>query len=244
MSQPSNTDDSDLAHQPRVSRAIWLSSVVVILGVAIAVTLTWYNLQPCSIAGLGTPCRSYRSWEEFLLVNIAALILVPVLCVHALPGEGMHLYGWWRPRHEAWRTTWLLYGFMLPVLFFSSRRPEFMAYYPMRPEAAYSWPFFLYHEATYGLYMMCWEFFFRGFLTFGLARGFGRGTAVVTQALIFGAMHYGKPWPEFVGSFAAGIALGWLALRARSFYPCFILHWACSVTFDVFVILARPDGLW
>jgi hypothetical protein len=50
--------------------------------------------------------------------------------------------------------------------------------------------------------------------------------------------------PEFYGSFVAGIALGWLAVRGRSFLPCFALHWAIAFTFDVLVIQARPGGIF
>lgn len=64
------------------------------------------------------------------------------------------------------------------------------------------------------------------------------------QALLFGIMHIGKPLQEVFGSFIAGIILGVLALRSRSFLPCFWLHWARSATFDLLVIRARPGGLF
>ncbi|MBM3494419.1 MAG: CPBP family intramembrane metalloprotease, partial [Armatimonadetes bacterium] len=52
------------------------------------------------------------------------------------------------------------------------------------------------------------------------------------------------PTPEIVGSFAAGLILGVLALRGRSFMPCFALHWACAATFDLMVIRATPGGIF
>jgi membrane protease YdiL (CAAX protease family) len=114
----------------------------------------------------------------------------------------------------------------------------------MQYRAGEDWAFFFYHQLTYGFYFFFWEWFYRGFLTFGLARGLGSPAAIVLQSVGFGIMHIGKPMPEVYGSFAAGIALGWLATKGRSFYPCFLLHWAVSVTFDILAVYARPGGIF
>jgi membrane protease YdiL (CAAX protease family) len=86
--------------------------------------------------------------------------------------------------------------------------------------------------------MFAWEFFFRGYLLFGLARTIG-WWAILVQTAAFGLMHYTKVPMEFYASFLAGIILGWLAFRGKSFLPCFILHWLVSVAFDVMIVLAR-----
>lgn len=241
MQEPANTETAPATVSLRNLR---VSLTVLLVGLAVGIALLLYNLQPCSLSDLSRPCAVVRTWDEYLLVNITGLLLIPMLSIHALPKEGPHLFGWWRPRPASWRLTGILYLLMLLPLVVASRRQEFLSYYPLRPEAAYSWSVFFYHEATYGLYMLAWEFFFRGYLTFGLARSFGNHAAVGMQAILFGVLHLGKPTPEVLGSFIAGVVLGYLALKARSFYPCFVLHWTCSFTFDVLVILARPDGLW
>jgi membrane protease YdiL (CAAX protease family) len=225
-------------------RNLRVTTTTAVVGAAVVAWLTAYNLQACPAWALGAGCTTGRTWEEYLVVNLTGLVLAPIVAIFALPREGPHLFGLWRPRRAAWRIAGALYLGMLIPMAVASRLPAFAAYYPMRPEAAYSGAVLLYHELTYGLYMLGWEFFYRGFLTFGLARRFGNLAAVLVQAAAFGLMHYGKPWPEFVGSFAAGMTLGWLAVRARSFYPGFCLHWACSTTFDLMVIYARPDGIF
>jgi len=236
--------DGDGRTSVLADRNLRASVATAIVGAVTVAWLTAYNLQGCPVWALGSACTTGRSWEEYLLVNLTGLVLVPMVTVFALPNEGPHVFGFWRPRRTAWRTAGVLYLAMLIPLAVASRQSAFAAYYPMQPEAAYSLPFLLYHEATYGLYMFGWEFFYRGFLTLGLSRRFGNVAAVILQAAAFGLMHYGKPWPEFGGSFIAGVALGCLAIRARSFYPGFCLHWACSVTFDLMVIYARPDGIF
>ncbi len=102
-----------------------------------------------------------------------------------------------------------------------------------------AWALMAYAEASYAMYLFCWEFFFRGFLLFGLKRTIG-WWAVLVQAIAFGLLHYGKPMPEVASSFIAGIILGIIALNAKSIVPCFLLHWVASLSFDVMVIAARP----
>jgi len=232
---------SEPRSRPANARAHVVSWSVLVLGALIVACLTRYNLQPYPAWATG-PAGGWRSWEEFLLVNVTGLVLLPALLMLGVLREPASRFGVRPASSGAGRIALVLYVLMLPVLLYASRMPAFQSYYPMRSMAAYSWRYFVYFELTYGLYMLCWEFFYRGFLTLGLARAFHPAVAIGLQAVAFGVMHAGKPAPEVAGSFVAGVALGMVALRARSFMPCFALHWAVSVTFDVLVIRARPGG--
>ncbi len=49
----------------------------------------------------------------------------------------------------------------------------------------------LFYELAMGFYMFCWEFFFRGFLLFGLQKSrLGAWGAVIVQALLFALLHW------------------------------------------------------
>ena len=224
------------------TRDLAVSTVVLIVGAGTVAWLTRYNLQPYSVSS--TPMApAVRSWEEYLVVNLTALMLAPMLVAWLTPGLTPVDFGWRAPGRAGARTAAAMFLAMLPVLAVASRWPAFHDYYPIVPQAAMSWTMFTYHELSYGLYMLAWEWFYRGFLTHGLARGYGAWTAVALQALAFGIMHIGKPAPEIAGSFIAGVALGIVALRTRSFVPCFLTHWAVSITFDVLAILWKPGGI-
>jgi membrane protease YdiL (CAAX protease family) len=85
-------------------------------------------------------------------------------------------------------------------------------------------------------YLLGWEFFFRGFMLFGLERKFGR-MAVLVQAIPFAIVHFKKPQLEAYGAIFGGIFLGLIGLRARSFLPCFLLHYMIILTADVLGII-------
>jgi membrane protease YdiL (CAAX protease family) len=179
--------------------------------------------------------------EHYLVVNILALLWVPMMFIFLIAKDDPGRYGFtfssadWK---RSWLPTLLLFAGVMVFLLPASRMQSFQQYYPIDPMATTSLNAFIFFELSYGLYLFCWEFFFRGFLLFGLQKSIG-WAAVLPQAIAFGLLHYGKPTPEFIVSFPAGIILGLLALRGRSFFPCFLLHWASALTFDLLVIWAR-----
>ncbi len=214
-----------------------------IVGLAVIAFLTHYNLTGYSVWAAGTKA-GWRSWDEYILVNVAGLILPPFLLLFGVLRTDPAEFGLRAPDRGAAKVALAFFALMLPVLVIVSRRPEFYFKYPLVPAAANQWSALLAYELIYGFYFLCWEWFYRGFLTFGLSRSLGAAPAIILQAVGFGIMHYGKPTPEFISSFVGGAILGWMALRYRSFWPCFLLHWAISGTLDVLAIHARPGGLF
>ncbi len=102
----------------------------------------------------------------------------------------------------------------------------------------------LFYELAMGFYMFCWEFFFRGFLLFGLQKSLlGTWGAVIVQAGLFALLHWSldpqasKPLAEVASAFPGGLVLGILALRTRSFLYGFLAHWAISLTLDIILLV-------
>jgi len=92
---------------------------------------------------------------------------------------------------------------------------------------------FVLYEALYFLYFVGWEFLFRGWMLNGLLPTFGRAGALLIPMLPFAIMHLGKAELEALGSIVAGLALGVLALRTRSFWYGAALHGLIAVWMDV-----------
>ena len=69
---------------------------------------------------------------------------------------------------------------MIPVIILAViAYPPFVAKYPLCKVVASSWQAFLPYQLAYGVYMFSWEFFFRGFMLFGLERKFGNYTLLI-----------------------------------------------------------------
>jgi len=135
-----------------------------------------------------------------------------------------------------------LLAVMVPVVLVAARFPAFAGHYPLARGATASVGLFALYELGYALYFVGWELVFRSFLLFGLYRRVGV-LAVYVQALPFALLHFGKPEAEAFGSIVAGVALGYLALRTRSFWWGALLHAAVAVTMDVAAAWERLAAL-
>lgn len=194
------------------------------------------------------------SYSMYLVVNMIALFWLPIMSILLVLGGDVGEFGLSSASAGIWAAAAVLLVGALVLEFFASGRAVFQQQYPWfrhytefasvfseyprtNPYISFPW-MMLYAEASYAMYLLCWEFFFRGYLLFGLARSIG-WSAIVVQAAAFGALHYGKPAPEMAASFGAGLVLGILAFRASSFVPGFVVHAAASLAFNVMVTARR-----
>lgn len=172
-------------------------------------------------------------YEQFLLVS-HTLLLLPLIIVLPLAAKKMQ-FGFELGTAWSWRFYGIFTAVMLPVILFVSARPDFRNYYPIyAPAAVAGWPL-VYHLVLYSMYLFSWELFFRGYFTHSAWRLCG-WAGIVLQAVVFAAMHLGKPVPEVLGSFIAGIAMAIIAVRAHSFLPGCITHIVISGFMDICVV--------
>ena len=175
--------------------------------------------------------------------SVALYLLLPLAAAAATPGlrvraTGLGL-GDWRAGLFAVAVAFLLFA---PVVFAASRFSDFSQHYPLCKAAKGSLGAFLLYEAFYAAYFVGWEYLFRGYLLFSLEPSMGK-LAVFAQMMPFAVLHFGKPQAETFGSIAAGIVLGLLALRTRSFWYGAVLHIAVAWSMDLFAAWTALKGL-
>lgn len=121
---------------------------------------------------------------------------------------------------------------MVIIIWFVSATPAFAEKYPHLSSAKNDWNTFLIFELGMLVYMIAWEFIWRGFMLFGLEKKFGY-YSVLIQMIPFVILHNGKPFLETFGAIFGGIALGILALRTRSVYYCIVTHIGVMYSIDL-----------
>jgi membrane protease YdiL (CAAX protease family) len=136
-----------------------------------------------------------------------------------------------RPRDYGWRLGSVRAGLIwvggslavaLPFLVVVARTPSMVSYYASVQRTP--WEVMLISAAD----LIGWEFFFRGYLIFTLARLVGPN-AILLQAVPFALAHLGKPQVETLTTLLGGAYFGWLSWRTRSFLYAFALHWMVNV---------------
>jgi len=179
------------------------------------------------------PLRFHQHlWSH--LTAFATLMVLPILCGFLLERWSIWDLGLSvRNAKKEFLLVLALWAAFLPVLWFFSETPAFMRTYPRLPGAATDLSLYAWYEGLYLIKWVAWEFFFRGFLLFGLAKDFGT-RAVLFSTLPFVIMHFGKPEAEVAASLAAGFILCTIALRSKSIWPGVLLHWLVASSMDFF----------
>lgn len=128
---------------------------------------------------------------------------------------------------------------IVPLTFVASHMPDIRQEYPLSMVLFSRRDLIVWYELAYViLYYTAWEFYFRGFLLFGLKDYFGATNAILIQTIPSCLIHLGKPEAEIIGSIFAGLLFGALAIRTRSFWYVMVIHAAIGVLTDLFILFS------
>jgi len=232
-----------------VSRLVEFEAVVALLICALVLTfMEYFSIPPRAQAWMDGEGFAWHmpSLEAGLYWSASCLIgyfLIPALAVKyvsksTLKEHGFSFMGFW----SHLKTYMFLYLLMTPLIYLASQQHEFRGVYPFVPEAKESFTKFLIWEAAYVLQFFCLEFFFRGYLVFTLRRHMSEWIAIAVMVVPYCMIHYHKPLPEAMGAVVAGMVLGWLSLRYRSWMGGAFLHSMVAISLDV--LASSQSGLF
>lgn len=171
-------------------------------------------------------------WGFKVAINLMSFftVLLPILVFYiSYERNDVSGYGL-TPKNFDVRPYFLILALMLPVIITVSFQESFLRQYPMYliseahnflgiPE----WLTVGIYEFAYGLDFITVEFLFRGFFVVGMTSILGRGT-VLSMAVIYCSLHFGKPLAEAISSIAGGFILGVIAFETRSIWGGIIVH--------------------
>ncbi len=192
-------------------------------------------------------------WTNWIWFQFVANLVLPLGIVWLFFAQTVRHVPYLRNQAlNAWNYGWNLRGWktdlklallmtlaMLPIMAFASRDSSTRSFY-----ANYFPPINQFGAGAFLLslviWMFCWEWFFRGFLLFGIAQAFPERVApfvaIPLQAALFGWAHIGKPPLEMWASFAGGIILGIVAWRQKSWLSAFLTHALVQIIWTIFVL--------
>jgi membrane protease YdiL (CAAX protease family) len=186
-----------------------------------------------SISGFGS--SSYMLISMFILMGLLPVVVVLLIFKEPLKDYGLKLGDW---RKGLPLTIFLIIAIVAIMLYPSSQTLEFRDVYPFDKGAGDSVFAFLHFELLRGLFFYtAWEFFFRGFMLFGLRKFVGDWIAICIQTIPSCLWHIGLPTGEIFASIAAGILFGIIAVRTSSILWVFILHYLIGVFLDLFIVI-------
>jgi hypothetical protein len=171
-------------------------------------------------------------WSYKVIMNLQSLVVVlmPIILFYYLFDRNSNeIYGLKRTHFDA-KPYFMLIALMCPFIICASFYQSFLNQYPMYKETSANeflgvgeWFTIGIYEILYGLDFITVEFLFRGFFVLGLWQFMGR-SSVLTMAVIYCSLHFGKPMGEAISSIVGGYILGVIALETGSIWGGVIVH--------------------
>lgn len=171
-------------------------------------------------------------WAHKIGVNVISFftILLPLLVFRKLyDDKEKYRYGLNMRTFDA-RPYFQMLLIMLPILIAASFHSSFLKQYPMyKATSAHAvlgvpeWITIMSYEIAYGLDFVTVEFLFRGFMVIGMSSILGRN-AVLSMAVVYCFLHFGKPPGEAISSVIGGYILGVVALETKNIWGGVIVH--------------------
>ncbi|TRZ51614.1 hypothetical protein D4R99_04145 [bacterium] len=181
----------------------------------------------------------------WFLTDGAVMFLLPALSIKLIFKQKLSDFGFRLGDKKFGIITAALFFFvMLPVVWIVSSNKEFAAAYPQGGIVLkQQYGLLVAYELCILVYMLGWEFLWRGYMFFGLKHKLGYYTIFI-QMIPFFILHKGKPELELFGAIFAGIILGVQALRANSFIYAWILHFLIMVSIDTISVYRYNSGFY
>lgn len=200
----------------------------------------WFYSASLAPTGLTPDLLAWQSIHWHHLATLFCfglpLLLMPVLKIHAADAS-LFLPGDWR-----WGARWFLIAALVVTLptWISSSDPAFLREYPLAMHAFESPTSLSLFFASYLLYYIGWEAFFRGFIGFGLTGlGYPPFLALMVQVSLSTIIHIGKPPMELISAIPGGIFMGVLAYRSRSLLWPLLFHFYVGIINTTFCWMHR-----
>jgi membrane protease YdiL (CAAX protease family) len=192
------------------------------------ILIDYYHSWRPEWAATATGTRLALGLESLGLYLVIPLFTILVVFRDRPSDYGFSLGDW----REGLKWTAISLAIFGPITWLAGRQPAMATYYEGRMAMGFG-----NLTLTSAMDLFGWEFIFRGFLLFALARIAGPN-AIVLQAIPFAIAHQGKPELETLSTIFGGAAFGWVAWRSRSFLYPFLIHLAINVL----VVVAATSG--
>ena len=145
--------------------------------------------------------------------------------------------------------TWQIPGFLIPAIpalilfinFFAAGKNEFYARFPQMRISEWGIPNLLISIFGWGIYLVGYEYLFRGLFLSAWVQAFGPTTAILVNVVIYSLAHIPNGVKESIGAVPFGIILCLLTIQTGSFVTAFLLHWVLSASAEIFSVHHHPE---
>ena len=178
-----------------------------------------------------------EKFTGILLTGVAPLLLYLSVRRHGAAASGS-------PASEIQYLQLLIY--ILPVVavilsFFSSKNHNLWKESPQLRERNWNISHIFLSAVLWILYILGYEFFFRGIVWFTCFEAFGFPAALAINIILYSAVHLPKGAFMAIGSVPFGIIVCCTSYLSGSFLPAFLIHASMAVTTEISSAYHNPE---
>jgi len=192
----------------------------------------WYQeIVVNSFATLFMILFNHHKIENFWVSSLIYFGILPVLAILIILRKNPLDFGLRIGNYRVWIPYVVIFLLIaVPILYLTSDMSSVQGYYRTHRNSE-----FLTYVWKMAVYMLGWEFLFRGFMLFGLKDKFKEGSILI-QMIPFVLLHFGKPEIETISTIFTGILWGYICYRGKSFWPAYIMHMVVNLSNKAFVL--------
>lgn len=182
----------------------------------------------------------FSKWLGLLVLGILpALILIIADPQFTLEGLGLNLpmnriayvFGW----------TGILGALVIPLAFLSARKEKNLVNYPQIRSKSWSKLTIFQTLTGWAVYLLGYEFLFRGILFFPLLNALGLWTTIGINTAMYSLSHAPKGLDETIGAIPLGVVLCILTYTSGNIWIAFLVHWLMAITNCFTAFYHHPD---
>lgn len=178
--------------------------------------------------------------ERFL--GFLLLGLVPVICFPALFEKSMSFYGIKFPLADMIWLWWLLpLALVIGVNMFRPARGVNINYYPQVRKQQWGWKRIIINCFSWLVYLIGYEFIFRGLLFFTCLNSFGLIPAIMINSALYSISHVPKGAGEAFGAFFMGIVFCVITWATGSILIPLVMHLIIALGNDYKAVGINPN---
>lgn len=218
--------------------------VIIFLSVAILQTISWYFgsrlffRNHLSIYFTQENLLFFYEFYYWFVADFVLLFIIPLSLIIFFFKENLKEYGLKSGDYKT-GSKYSAYSIIVIVPLIWLATSTFDSY-PTILKFVKGYPVYVYFFGLF-FYMIAWEFFWRGYMLFGLFKKFGY-YALFIQMIPFVILHNGKPFIETFGAIAGGLILGMIALRTKSILYPVIIHFFIIVFTETLYYIRFETG--
>lgn len=145
--------------------------------------------------------------------------------------------------HAVKYLPWLLLAIAIPAALnaFLARNSKNHGIYPQLRIKSWTPGFFMLNALGWFLYLLGYEFLFRGILLFGVYDSWGFWGAIATNTVIYSLAHFNKNMGEALGAIPFGIVICVITLSTGTIWFAIVAHVSLALSNDYFSIRHNPE---